>query len=488
MIKACAYMRCSTEEQTDWSIEYQRDQIQKYCVANGIELVEEYVDEALRGSDETCPAFLKMRADANGDRQWDIALFFHTSRLARYGKLALDAMEDFYRNRIDVVFISQPHLKGRDTAMRYFLTLQFASDEQQSGVVSDMTHAAMAVKAERGYFLGGFAPLGYDVVKHEAGKGKAMAINPQEAATVRRIFQLFVAGLSFTNMADILNTEGHRTKMGKRFSKNSFYEILTREKYMGTNTWNLAPGPNSLRGKYQKGNYPLEEQIHAEGVCPAIISKELFEKAQKRLKESKHGEICIKNRRYYMLSGMGVLRCKVCNKPMCGTVVVSRGTSHLMYYCPNHKSGLCPTKAIRADRLNRFVAKVIVGELLKDISATKLNKMIFTKSYRTGITGQRQRLERKIESLAQALSYQPSKKLAEDLAQYEEELKILNEKIASGELIVEIQDKMLNKMKNELIKYMIATESGDIRLLLHEVLDEILVDNDDIEVTMKVAS
>jgi hypothetical protein len=35
--------------------------------------------------------------------------------------------------------------------------------------------------------------------------------------------------------------------------------------------------------------------------------------------------------------------------------------------------------------------------------------------------------------------------------------------------------------------YIATTESGDIRLLLNDVLQEVLVDNDDIEVTLKIA-
>lgn len=486
MRKACAYMRYSSENQSDWSIEYQRDKLQKYCKDNEIEIVEEYVDEALRGADETRPAFLEMREAINHKREWDMVLIYHTSRLARYTKLALTAMEDFYRGNIEVIFTSQPQLKGKNHTSRYFSTMQFATDELQSGINSDMTHAAMSLKAKHGHFLGGNPPLGYNKVEHRSGKGKEMVIDPKEARTVKRIFDLFNAGLSLTNMAEILNDEGHRTKNGKTFSKNSFYEILTREKYMGTNTWSLAPGRKSLRGKYQKGNYPLEEQVHAEDACPAIISKEVFEKAQARLKGSNHGEICIKNRRYYMLSGMRI-KCKVCNKPMLGTVITSHGIPYIKYYCPNHKEKLCPTKPIRADRLNKYVAKVVVGEMLRGISAAKLNKMIFTKNYRTGITGKRQRIKSKIESLATSLAYRPTEKLADDLANYEKELKELEAQIASGQLVVEIQEDALKKIKAETAKYMATTKSGDIRLLLNDVIQEILVDNDDIEVTLKIA-
>lgn len=140
MRKACAYMRYSTDNQDANSIEYQRAEIQKYCDKNGIEIVEEYVDEALRGSDETRPAFVKMKSAINGQRKWDMVLIFHTSRLARHTKLALEIMEAFYCNRIDVIFTSQPNLNGRDHNTRYYATVQFANNERSSGDTSEMTH------------------------------------------------------------------------------------------------------------------------------------------------------------------------------------------------------------------------------------------------------------------------------------------------------------------------------------------------------------
>ncbi len=49
---AVAYMRYSTENQTENSIEYQRAGIAAYCLQNGLTLQDEFVDEARSGNND----------------------------------------------------------------------------------------------------------------------------------------------------------------------------------------------------------------------------------------------------------------------------------------------------------------------------------------------------------------------------------------------------------------------------------------------------
>ena len=60
IIKVCAYMRYSTENQKELSIEYQREKINEYCKTKGYTLVEEFADKAASGTNDTREAFQKM--------------------------------------------------------------------------------------------------------------------------------------------------------------------------------------------------------------------------------------------------------------------------------------------------------------------------------------------------------------------------------------------------------------------------------------------
>lgn len=63
--KVCvAYMRYSTNNQTENSIEYQRAAIKTYCDNNNLLLVDEFVDEAYSGTTDQRPDFQRMIAQA----------------------------------------------------------------------------------------------------------------------------------------------------------------------------------------------------------------------------------------------------------------------------------------------------------------------------------------------------------------------------------------------------------------------------------------
>lgn len=195
-----------------------------------------------------------MFKDLTGKHEWETILVYCTDRLSRDALISLESMAKFLKGRVNVIFTSQPAYNNNDYASRFARNIQFASDAMQSEVTSDHTHKAMKVKATQGIFLGGQPPLGYDVIvkSHEPLSGKSkekvLAINPKEAKIVRRIFEMFLAGMSYTAMAKELNSKNMKTKNGGKFTKNSFYEILTRKKYKGTYTWNKAPGGKSVRG------------------------------------------------------------------------------------------------------------------------------------------------------------------------------------------------------------------------------------------------
>lgn len=76
---------------------------------------------------------------------------------------------------------------------------------------------------------GGRPPLGYDV-----NKDGTYSINPTEAEWVRAAFEMKASGKSYNEIADYLNGIGARSKVGKRFTKNSFHDLFKNEKYKGS--------------------------------------------------------------------------------------------------------------------------------------------------------------------------------------------------------------------------------------------------------------
>ena len=76
-------------------------------------------------------------------------------------------------------------------------------------------------------WMGGWAPLGYDV------KDRKLVVNDAEAATLRTIFQRFLRIGSMTKLTVALRSEGMRTKGGKPVDKGYLYRILNNRVYIG---------------------------------------------------------------------------------------------------------------------------------------------------------------------------------------------------------------------------------------------------------------
>ena len=68
----------------------------------------------------------------------------------------------------------------------------------------------------------GSLPFGY--VSDDNGR---YAINDGQAAIVREIYDRFLSGWSFADMADDLNQRGIKTKQGGPWNKGSFHRMLT---------------------------------------------------------------------------------------------------------------------------------------------------------------------------------------------------------------------------------------------------------------------
>jgi hypothetical protein len=142
------------------------------------------------------------------------------------------------------------------------MLLSFAPFERE--VIGERIRDKVAASKQRGMFMGGTPPLGYDVVD------KKQVVNPAEADLVRDIFGRFVrTNGATTRIAQALNTEGKTTKAwttkdgtvrpGAPWHKGHFYQMFGNRLSIGE----IA----------HKGNvYPGEHE--------AILPRELWDQAQ----------------------------------------------------------------------------------------------------------------------------------------------------------------------------------------------------------------
>jgi site-specific DNA recombinase len=195
--------------------------------------------------------------------------------------------------------------------------------------------------------------FGYDIVNKE------YVINEKEAKVVRKIFDMRQKGYSLIDISVELNKLGYKTKRGTEFKKNSLYDLLKNEKYIG----------NYIYGKGTKDDHRNlnENMIRHEGTIPAIISKEIFEAVNKK-KEDKKESTASKN--FYLLTGL--IKCGECGSTYTGTTQTTKKKNgkvykNQYYRCvSNTKIGKCNSRMIKKELIEEKVVSLLTKQLLNN--------------------------------------------------------------------------------------------------------------------------
>ena len=482
-VRAVKYMRYSTHNQDDgMSIEYQRENIERYAEKNNIELVGEYVDEAYSGTNDRRPGYQKMLEDARNKPDWNAVIVFDTSRFSRDVLDALRYEDELKSLGIKLLYSSQHFEDSCSGEIVKLVTL--ALDASHPKKTSDYVKAAHTTKAKRAQHVGGKPPLGYTV-----NPNGYLEIDKEAAPIVREIFDMFESGYSYARMAKKLNEKGYRATTGNPFRKNSFNSILQQEKYTGTYVWNKRREKNRKGQRNNHAYKPEDEWVIIENAFPAIISKEQFDRVQEKLEQRASGKANSKARNYYMLGSLKILKCSCCGSYLVGSVVASHNKHYLVYRCPNHKSSGCPTKDIRAEQLEKYVANRIVNNCFIGVDLRALSHEVNSSAvgYRK-LREKQRKTEAELIRLVKVAKRCDSSTVAEEIERLEAERQNIKAKIEAAKTDkVEITKHNLREIKKKVFNYIRKSDDLEARQYLQEVVKQISVSNDDVIVELNVS-
>lgn len=350
-MRAAAYARYSTDHQQHNSIEYQLDAIRKYCRENQITITATYTDEAEGGTNTDRPGFRAMMSAATR-REFEAVVIYDVTRGSR-------DVGDWFTFRktmlmLGIKVISTTEKLGDPESSNDFLVELLSVGMGHHAVLETRSKsiAGVAVKAKQGKFLGGVPPLGYDIIDG------AYVVNPVEAHTVRTIFEMYGAGKSYNAILEAV--AGAVGKRGRPLGKNSLHSILTNERYIGTYTWNKRRV--KLFRKWA-GGAPNPKCVRLEGMIPAIIDENTWEKVQTRMNNNKRNATN-KAKRSYLLSGL--IECEACGGTYVGhTSTSSKGYETRYYVCGNkYRTHTCSAKNLNTDEVETFVVQQLKAYLL----------------------------------------------------------------------------------------------------------------------------
>ena len=231
-LRCAVYTRKSSEEGLDMefnSLDAQRESCEAYITsqrAEGWVLVRDrYDDGGVSGGTLERPALKRLIADIE-EGLIDCVIVYKIDRLSRSLMDFSKLVDVFDGNQVTFVSVTQSF--NTTTSMGRLtlnILLSFAQFERE--VIGERIRDKFEASRKRGMWMGGYAPLGYDV------KDRKLVVNEAEAVLVRRIFQGFVELESGTKLTRQLHAAGATTKRGRPLNKVDIYRVLSNRVYLG---------------------------------------------------------------------------------------------------------------------------------------------------------------------------------------------------------------------------------------------------------------
>lgn len=240
-------------------------------------LTAQYIDEGITGtSAEKRPQFMKMIDDAR-QKKFNMIITREVSRFARNTVDTLQYTRLLKEYGVEVFFLND-NIKTFDGDGELRLTIMATLAQDESRKTSIRVKAGQQTSMEKGIFYGNGNILGYDRID----KTK-FAINPEQAKTVRMIFDMYLNGMGVTSIQYELEKAGRLTATGKeRWFSSYISRVLRNSFYCGIITYHKEFTPDFLKQKKIR-NYGEIELLQVQGTHEPIVTVEEFEQVQQIL-------------------------------------------------------------------------------------------------------------------------------------------------------------------------------------------------------------
>jgi len=273
--KRCAiYTRKSSEEgleQSFNSLDAQREACESYIKSQQhegwIKLPVYYDDGGFSGGNTERPALQQLINDIKTEKI-DVVVVYKVDRLSRSLADFVRLVDLFDNHNVSFVSVTQQfNTSGSMGRLTLNVLLSFAQFERE--VTSERIRDKIAASKQRGMWMGGAIPLGYDVID------KTLVVNEIEAKIVQHIYNRYLELGCVRKLKEELDAEGYVSKVrktnqchggGKPFGRGALYSLLKNPLYIGKVTH---------QGKLYEGQ-------HA-----AILEKPLWDAAQNLLNKNR---------------------------------------------------------------------------------------------------------------------------------------------------------------------------------------------------------
>lgn len=340
-----------------------------------IAFVEVYSDDGYAGGNFERPGYRRMIKDIE-EGTLNCIIFKDNSRLGRnYPELGRLMEEYFPQKGVRVISVLNNLDSVKDPRSYCSAVVSFSNivNDDYIRQLSIKIRSTLAMKRERGEFIGNYAPYGY--IKSPQDRHR-LEIDPQAAAVVRMIFDWYAGGMSAGAIVKQLNAlhilPPSLYKAGRGYSGfadagrglwalTTVNSILRNEVYIG----NIIQGKSKSVSYRSKKMVPADESewIVAEGMHEAIISDEQFalvrERICRRTRAAPNKSVC------YLLSGF--MRCAHCGGRM--NRHLSRGYARYRCITRAYAPEKCSCPSVKEELLEEIILETIQRQIEELVDA-----------------------------------------------------------------------------------------------------------------------
>ena len=216
-MKAIGYVRVSTQEQAEEgaSLEAQQDRIKAWCLANGYELVNVFIDAGISGKGMNRQGLKDALAAVGKD---SALVACSLSRISRSTKDMLTIAETLESKGADLVSLSE-RIDTTSAAGKMVFKMLAVLNEFERDLVSERTKAVLAHKKAKGEKYG-TVPFGYREVD-----GRLIEVQ-SELDILANIVLMRNQGKTLRFIAGYLNDQGIKGKSGGKWYASTISYIL----------------------------------------------------------------------------------------------------------------------------------------------------------------------------------------------------------------------------------------------------------------------
>jgi site-specific DNA recombinase len=377
-VKAAIYCHRSTEQTGDKKVEgvaHQKQLARDFAHSRhwSVHRDNVYVDDGISGAEfERRPGLQAMLAAA-ARGEFRVLVVSEQKSLGReiFGVGAL--IKQLAENGVEVwSYMGAKSLTPEDAIGKAMFSLQAYGDEAHREATSRRNHEGATSKHARGHVVGGrvFGYRNVDVCNGTDEHGRPLRshvdreVDPEQAATVVRIFEMFASGVGLKGIAKRLTDEGvpgpkpFARKDGtglapyRGWAPSTVRAILGREDYRSVYVWNRSRKREVLSGKVKQRPRPESEWKRIEKPHWRIVSDDLWNCVAERRRDVEATSVRLTGGR---LSGRppkdktlnllaGIAKCGVCSGGLTvETYFTKAGQPRRAHYVCNRRraSGAC---------------------------------------------------------------------------------------------------------------------------------------------------